>query len=576
MAEVEEKLIRKVEEGETTEKLKILITDRIAREGIDLLRTQLPEAQIDERPGLKPEQLKAIIGDYVALIVRSETQVTADVLAAATNMKIVGRAGVGVDNIDTEAATRQGIIVVNSPTGNIIAAAEHSVAMLMALARHLPSASTSVKAGKWEKSKFLGVEVRHKTLGVIGLGKVGMAVARRAQGLEMQILAYDPFVSPEQARKNDISMLSLDEVLAQSDFVTLHTSLTSGPNGTRGLIGARELSLMKPTARLINCARGGLIEEEALLTALNEGRLAGAALDVFSQEPIRDNEALKQLVAHERIIATPHLGASTEEAQVGVATDVADQIVSVLRGGFPRAAVNAPLILPETLKILQPYMNLVEKMGRLYTQLQPGPINKIELIYHGEIASYDLRPLQAALIKGLLESISEAHVNMINAQVLAKTWGLEITEQKSTIPAEFANQVTLRVQSSQGSPSSFAGKPGSGDERIEVLSGTVLHDTPRIVRVGRYWTEFVPEGYILFCRNFDQPGMIGRAGTVLGKANVNIHHMDVGPSVRVPRRQDVPPETALMVILVDDPIPDWALRELNESGDIFGVTMVRL
>ena len=291
MAEVEEKQISKTEEGTT--KLKVLITDRIAREGIDLLRAQLPEAQIDERPGLKPEQLKAIIGEYAALIVRSETQVTADVLAAATNMKIVGRAGVGVDNIDTEAATRQGIIVVNSPTGNIIAAAEHSIAMLMALARRVPAADASIKAGKWEKSKFLGIEVRHKTLGVIGLGKVGMAVAKRAQGLEMQIIAYDPFVSPEQARKNDISMLSLDEVLAQSDFVTLHTSLTSGPNGTRGLIGARELSLMKPTARLINCARGGLIEEEALLAALNEGRLAGAALDVFSQEPIRDNEILK-------------------------------------------------------------------------------------------------------------------------------------------------------------------------------------------------------------------------------------------------------------------------------------------
>ena len=576
MVEVQGKTVGTVEKEGTAGKIKILITDRIAREGIDLLRAQLPEAQIDERPGLKPDQLKAIIGDYAALMVRSETQVTGDVLAAAASLKIVGRAGVGVDNIDTDAATRQGIIVVNSPTGNIIAAAEHSIAMLMALARHIPAADSSIKAGKWEKSKFLGVEVRHKVLGVVGLGKVGMAVARRAQGLEMQIIAYDPFVSPEQARKNDVTMLSLEDVLKQADFVTLHTSLTSGPSGTRGLIGAHELSLMKPGARIINCARGGLIDEEALLKALNNEHLAGAALDVFSQEPIRDNEILKQLVAHRRVIATPHLGASTEEAQVGVATDVAEQIVSVLRGGFPRAAVNAPLILPETLKILQPYMDLVEKMGRLYTQLQPGPINKIEISYNGEIASYDLRPLQAALIKGLLESISDAHVNMINAQVLAKTWGLEITEQKSTTPAEFANQVTLRVLASNGYASSFAGKPGSGDERVEVLSGAMLHDTPRIVRVGRYWTEFVPEGYILFCRNYDQPGMIGRVGTVLGKANINIHHMDVGPSVRRQRQQGVPPDTALMVILVDDPIPDWALHDLNESGDIFGVTMVKI
>ncbi len=552
---------------------RILITDRIAREGVDLLRAQLPEAQIDERPGLKPEQLKAIIGDYTALIVRSETQVTGDVLAAATSLKIVGRAGVGVDNIDTEAATRRGIIVVNSPTGNIIAAAEHSIAMLMALARHVPAATASMKAGKWEKSRFLGIEVRNRVLGVVGLGKVGMAVARRAQGLEMQIVAYDPFVSPEQARKANVTMLSLEEVLKQADFVTLHTSLTSGPNGTRGLISTHELSLMKPGARIINCARGGLIDEEALLQALNENHLAGAALDVFSQEPIKDNEILKALVAHERVITTPHLGASTEEAQVGVATDVAEQIVSVLRGGMPRAAVNAPLILPETLKTLQPYMTLVERMGRLYTQLQPGPLNKIELTYSGEIASYDLRPLQAALIKGLLEAISEAHVNMINAQVLAKEWGLEIIERKSTTPAEFANQVTLRVVNENAQETASV-----DDEYIDTLSGTVMHGEPRLVRVGRYWTEFVPEGYILFCRNIDQPGMIGRVGTVLGKANVNIRHMGVGPSVRKPRSYDPQRanEPALMVISVDNPILDWALEEIRGAGDIFGVKVVNL
>jgi len=553
--------------------IKILITDRIAQEGIDLLRFQLPEAQIDERPGLKPDELKAIIGDYHALIVRSETQVTSDVLAAATNLKIVGRAGVGVDNIDTEAATRQGIIVVNSPTGNIIAAAEHTIAMLMSLARHIPAAAASIKAGKWEKSRFLGVEVRNKVLGVIGLGKVGMAVARRAQGLEMQIIAFDPFVSPEQARKAGVTMMSIEEVLQQADFVTLHTSLTGGPQGTRGLIGERELWLMKPGARLINCARGGLIEEEPLLKALNENHLAGAALDVFSQEPIRDHAVLNKLVAHEHVITTPHLGASTEEAQVGVATDVAEQVVSVLRGGFPRAAVNAPLILPETLKTLQPYMILLEKIGRLSTQLQPGPLNKIELSYSGEIASYDLRPLQAALIKGLLESVSEVHVNLINAQVLAKEWGLEVVEQKSTTPAEFANQVTLRVVSENGYASSL-----SNDEHIDALSGTVVHGESRIVRVGRYWTEFVPEGYILFCRNIDRPGIIGHVGTILGKAGVNIRHMDVGPSVRKARAYDVqrPTEPALMVISVDNPIPDWALQEIGRAGDIFGVKVVNL
>src|SRR5215471_19987104 len=430
--------------------IKILITDRIAQEGIELLRTQLPEAQIDERVGIKPEQLRAVIGDYKALIVRSETQVTGDVLAAATQLKIVGRAGVGVDNIDTEVATRLGIMVVNSPTGNIVAAAEHTIAMLMALARHVPAANSSIKAGKWEKNRFLGVEVRNKVLGIIGLGKVGTEVARRAQGLEMEVIAFDPYVAPEHARKLGVSMLSMEDVLQQADFVTLHTSLTGGPQGTRGFIGTHELNLLKPGARLINCARGGLIDEEALLNALQENRLAGVALDVFSQEPVADNTVLKRLLAHERVIATPHLGASTEEAQVGVATDVAEQVVSVLQGGFPRAAVNAPLILPETLKILTPYMHLVEQMGRLYTQLQPGPLNKVELSCSGEIANYDLRPLQAALIKGLLESVSDAHVNMINAQLLAKQWGLEIIEQKSTIPTEFANLVTIRLLNTNG------------------------------------------------------------------------------------------------------------------------------
>src|SRR5881392_1541040 len=310
----EEQWNMSVAQDEKVETIKILITDRIAKEGVALLRTELPQAQIDERPGMKPDQLKAIIGEYHALIVRSETQITEDILAAATHLKIVGRAGVGVDNIDTETATRQGIMVVNSPTGNIVAAAEHTIAMLMALARQIPIANSSTKAGKWEKSRFLGVEVRNKILGIIGLGKVGTEVARRAQGLEMQVIAFDPYVSPEAARKLDVTMLSMEEVLQRADFVTLHTSLTSGTHGTRGLIGMHELQLLKSGARLINCARGGLIDEAALLNALNEHRLAGAALDVFSQEPVRDNVVLQQLLAHEQVIATPHLGASTEEA----------------------------------------------------------------------------------------------------------------------------------------------------------------------------------------------------------------------------------------------------------------------
>ena len=327
----EDKLVAHMTLSSTSGAMCILFADRIAQEGIDLLRTELPDAHIDIQPGLGPEQLLARIGNYEALIVGSETQVTAPLLAAAKRLKIVGRAEVGVDNIDLDVAARLGIHVVNAPTGNITAAAEHTIAMLMALARHIPAANSSIKAGKWEKSRFLGVEVHQKILGIIGLSKVGREVARLAQGLDMQVCAFDTYVTQEQADPLGIIMLSLEEVLRWSDFVTLHTTLTSGPQGTRGLISARELRLLKPSARLINCARGVLIDEEALLEALNEQRLAGVALDVFSQEPVRENKVLQQLLAHPLVIATPHLGGSTAEAQVNMTIEVVRQVIVALR-----------------------------------------------------------------------------------------------------------------------------------------------------------------------------------------------------------------------------------------------------
>jgi D-3-phosphoglycerate dehydrogenase len=532
---------------------RVLVADRIAREGIEYLRGQM---QVDERIGLSPEQLIAILGDYTALIVRSETKVTAPIIAAGKQLRIIARAGVGVDNIDLEAATNAGILVVNSPTGNIVAAAEHAIAMLLALARQIPSASAALKEGRWERSRYLGVEVRQKTLGIVGLGKVGTEVARRAKGLEMHVIATDPFASPDLARSLGVELLPLDEVLAQSDFVTIHTSLTAS---TRGLIGERELRLMKPHARIINCARGGILDEAALLAALKEERLAGAALDVFSSEPPGSDPVLAELLAHPRVIGTPHLGASTEEAQVMVALDVAEQVVSVLNGGAARGAVNAPLILPETLQALQPYMGLVENMGRLYTQLHPGPLHRVELACSGEIASLDLRPLKVALIKGLLESISDAHVNMVNAPSIAKQWGLEIAERTSIAPEHYVNLVTLRVR----------------DGAEHMLAGTITWGEERIVRVDGYATDFVPYGYILICRNLDRPGMIGRVGTILGNAGVNIRDMDVGPqgtdrSVRRPRGQ------ALMVLSLDDAVPGWALDQIREMPDISDLTMVKI
>ncbi|HLZ21153.1 MAG TPA: phosphoglycerate dehydrogenase [Ktedonobacterales bacterium] len=540
---------------------RVLVADPIAAEGMAYLRGF---AQVDERHGMDAARLAEIVGAYDALVVRSETRVTAAVVAAGTKLRVIARAGVGVDNIDVEAASRQGVVVVNSPTGNIAAAAEHTVALLMALARHIPEASAALRTGKWERSRFVGTEIRGKTLGIVGLGKVGIEVARRAGegGLGMRLLAADPYASPDTARKLNAELVALDDLLPQADFVTVHTALTAT---TRGLIGADELARMKSTARIINCARGGVVEEAALLDALNAGRIAGAALDVFTKEPPAEGTPARALIAHPCVVATPHLGASTEEAQVNVAVDVAEQIAEVLRGGAPRAAVNAPLILPETLRQLQPWMALIEKLGRLYTQLHPGPLRRAELSISGEIAQYDTRPLMAALIKGLLESVSEAHVNLINAPILARDWGLEVVESRTTSAEQYANLVTLRVS------------PDGPDAAPNLLAATITWGQERVVRVDQFATDFEPDGHILFARNVNRPGMIGRVGTILGDAGVNIGHMDVGPLASpVGSRGHTPASEALMVLSVDDVVPPAAIEEIRRTTDIFGITSVLL
>lgn len=544
-----------------TDRPHILVADPIASEGMDLLHRF---AVTDARHGLSAAELTAAIPDYDALVVRSETRVTAAVIAAGTRLRVIARAGVGVDNIDVEAATRRGIIVVNSPTGNIAAAAEHTVALLLSLTRHIPAASASLREGRWERSRFVGTEVRGKTLGIIGLGKVGAEVARSVgdAGLGMRLLASDPYASPETARKLNAELVSLDDLLAQSDFVTIHTALTGA---TRGLIGAEELSQMKPTARIINCARGGIVDEAALLAALESGTIAGAALDVYTKEPPGDNPTIRALIEHPHVVATPHLGASTEEAQISVAVDVVEQIEEILQGGAARSAVNAPMILPETMRQLQPWVDLVEKLGRLYTQLHPGPLRHAELSVSGEIAQYDTRPLLAALVKGLLESVSEAHVNLVNAPVMARDWGLEIVESRSTTAEQYSNLVTLRVAADgPETPSS-------------VLSATITWGEERIVRVDRYATDFAPVGHILFARNLDRPGMVGRVGTILGEAGVNISHMDVGPVAGIAggRTRQAGGE-ALMVLSLDGPVPDDALERIHEADGIFGITSVVL
>jgi D-3-phosphoglycerate dehydrogenase / 2-oxoglutarate reductase len=549
----------------------ILVADPIADEGVNYLRGF---AEVDERHGQSADALLEIIPRYDALVVRSETKVTAPLIAAGVRLRIIARAGVGVDNIDVEAATRRGIVVVNSPLGNINAAAEHTVALLLALARHIAPAYDSLRAGRWERAQFVGAEVRGKTLGIVGLGKVGAEVARRAGdgGLGMRLIAADPYASPETARKLNVELMTLEELLPQADFLTIHTALTTG---TRGLLGAEELAQLKPATRIINCARGGIVDEAALLEALNAGKLAGAALDVLTKEPPGDDATLRALIEHPRVVVTPHLGASTEEAQVSVALDVAEQIGEVLRGGAARAAVNAPMILPETLRQLQPWMALVERLGRLYTQLHPGPLRRAELSVSGEIAQYDTRPLTAALTKGLLESVSDAHVNLVNAPTLAREWGLELAESRSTSVEQYANLVSLRVFADGAEEAGEIETPASEPYQ---LSATIAWGGERVVRVDQYATDFEPSGHILFCHNLDRPGMVGKVGTILGEAGVNIGRMDVGP-VAPPGAAKRPATNggeALMILSLDDPVPVDALERIRLADGIASVESVTL
>lgn len=533
------------------EKPRVLVTDKIARDGLQLLE---PFAQVDERIGIDPAELVKIIGEYDALVVRSETKVTAAVLAAAEKMRVVARAGVGVDNIDVPAATNRGIIVVNSPTGNVGAAAEHTVAMLMSMARRIPDAVSSMREGKWERSRFVGVELRNKTLGIVGLGKVGFGVARSVMGMGMHVIATDPYTSPELARQAGIEFTDLESVLKKADFLTVHTPMTPT---TKNMISTQQFAMMPQGARVLNVARGGVVDEDALLAAIESGHIAGAALDVFTKEPPSEGSAAFKLVAHPNVIATPHLGASTEEAQVTVAVDVCEQVVEVLGGGVPRAAVNAPIILPEELAKLRPYLSLVEKMGMLYRQWYRKQSLKFVLTYNGDIAEGDSFPLRVAFVKGLLRDISEERVNLVNANLVAKQRGLEIEERKLNSVQQYANLVTVHAEV---------------DGTEQVLAGTVTWDEDRIVRLDRYETNFVPSGHILFCKNIDRPGMIGKVGTVLGSTGTNINNMNVGPLTT----GKGPTGEALMILSVDRQSTPEAIAAIAATDGIFEVVAVEL
>ena len=525
--------------------MRVLVAEPVAEAGTDLLRRAGFEVVVET--GLDPAALEACIGDYDALVVRSATQVTAALLERGERLQVVGRAGIGVDNIDVDAATRRGVLVVNSPASNVIAAAEHTMALMLSLARNVPQADQSMRAGRWARTEHTGVQLRGKTLAVIGLGKVGSEVVRRANSFEMRVIGHDPFVSEEYARRIDVELVSMEEMLAQADFLTIHVPLTAG---TQTLLGAAEFAKMKPDVRIINAARGGIVDEQALLDAVSSGHVGGAAVDTFSVEPATDTPLLKS----DRIIVTPHLGASTREAQEQVSVDVAEQIIDVLAGKPAKFAVNAPMMNPEALPIIAPYVDVAHTVGRFATQLAAGQLESVYIEYAGEIARYDTLVLKAAVIQGLLAPISEERVNVVNADLVAAQRGLIIKEEKIASPEVYRSLLTVALNTSAGP---------------KLISGASVIGRPMLVSVDEYLVDApVGEGYMLFVENWDQPGLIGSVGTVAGAHDVNISSMDVGRQTSRDR--------AMMVLGLDEAMPEAALAEIRAMAGILSVTQVRV
>jgi len=510
---------------------KVLVSDPIDQAGIDIL-SQV--AQVDVKTGLSPEELVQIISEYDALMIRSGTRVTKEIIEAGRQLKIIGRAGVGVDNVDVPAATRQGIVVVNSPEGNTIAAAEHAIAMMLALSRHIPDANSSVKKGEWKRNSFIGAEVYKKTLGIVGLGKIGSHVANAARAMGMRLMAYDPFISTERAEQLGCRLVEMDLLLQEADYITLHMPKT--PETTH-LINAEALAKMKPTARIINCARGGIINEADLAEALKNGKIAGAALDVYETEPLLDSP-LKSL--GKEVILTPHLGASTTEAQINVAIDVAEQIRDVLLGLPARSAVNIPGLGPDVLEELKPYMQLAETLGNLVGQLAGGRVEQLNVRLQGELATNKTQPLVVAALKGLLSQALRERVNYVNASIEAKERGIRVIETRDASIHDYAGSLHLEAKGSLGEHSVTGALLGHGEIRL-----TDLDEFPINVP---------PTQHMLFTLHRDMPGIIGKLGSLLGSFNVNIASMQVGRKIV---RGD-----AVMVLSLDDPLPDGILAEI--------------
>ena len=522
---------------------RILVADPIDERGI----ARLSEAghAVDVRKGLSEDELCAIVGDYEAMVVRSETKVTARIIEHAVKMLGIGRAGVGVDNIDVDAATQHGIAVVNSPTGNTIAAAEHAFALMTSLARNIPQADASMRRGEWTRSRFMGVELRSKTLGIIGLGRVGAEVAHRARAFQMRVIAHDPYVAPERARSLGVECLSMEQLLRESDFISIHTPLTSG---TKSLIGEPEFALLKPGVRIVNAARGGLVDERLLQDALASGLVAGAALDVYPVEPPQD----LPLREEQRAVLTPHLGASTEEAQVEVAVEVVEQLLAVLSGDAAQHTVNMPFVPQEVRDALGPYLPVATTMGRLAIQLVDGQLESVSVRVAGDIAQHDVRMLASAALVGVLSEATDMRVNLVNAPAMAHERGIRIVEEQAPEGAEqFVNLVGVEVRTT---------------EDAVYLAGTSVHGKVHLQRINDFYMDMEPSAtYMLFTTHTDQPGMIGKVGTIAGEHDANISFMEVG---RAAPRGD-----ATMVVGFDDDITGGMLADLRA---IPGMTSVRL
>ncbi|MBR3456988.1 MAG: phosphoglycerate dehydrogenase [Selenomonadaceae bacterium] len=522
--------------------MKVLAADGISAKGIELLQKEF-EVVVKEK--ISHEELLEMIPDFDALMVRSASKVTADVIEKAAKLKIIGRAGVGVDNIDIPAATARGIIVINSPGGNTIAATEHTMAMMLAMSRHIPIANETIQKGEWNRKKYVGVELRGKTLGVIGMGRIGSGVAKRALAFDMNVIAYDPYINEERAKSLGIKVGSLDDVIAEADFITVHMPLTPE---TKGMISMPQMKKMKKGVRLVNCARGGIIDEADLAQAVKDGIVAGAAVDVFTSEPI---PADHPLIGVPGIILTPHLGASTVEAQIGVSVDVSEGILAALKGEPVSTAVNMAPVSPQVMKVIGPYLTLAERLGCTVCSLAAGPIKSLEIAYNGEITEVNTGLLSTAVVKGMLNPIMENEVNYVNAPGFAKERNIKITETKNKEAESFANLITVKAR--------------SGDKEVSV-EGTLFGDEGRIVRINKFRVDVDPHARILICPHINRPGIIGKVGSIMGSANINISGMQVG-------KADVE-GTNLMVLTIDNDIPADIIAKVKEVDGIFDAKLV--